>query len=73
MEVLLTMKINKKIEEYQEKHGASKTWIAKKLDMSKQRLDQIIDGDNITLKLLIKIALFLDCDIRDLYDYEITK
>lgn len=70
MEILITNKIESKINEYQEKTGATKTWIAKQLGISTQRLYNIINATNLQLDIAIKIALFLDCKLDDLFIYE---
>jgi len=72
MEVMIKLKINEKIEEYRKDTGATKTWISHKLGMSKQRLSNIGNGDNITLKLLLRVAIFLNCKTEDLYEYSIV-
>jgi hypothetical protein len=46
--------IEHKIEEYQSKTGATKTWIAEQLGMSKQRLYAIFRSENMMLDVAIK-------------------
>ena len=65
--------IEQKIEEYRARTGATKTWIAEQLDMSKSRLYQLLKADNMLVDMAIKFAVFLDCDVKDLFEYDIIK
>lgn len=64
-------KIGEKIDEYQTRTGATKTWLAEKMGISKQRLHLIAKSDNLTIETLIRIAWVLDCRVSELYDYEV--
>jgi len=70
--IIIKMKINEKIEAYRSDTGTTRSWVAKQMGMSIQRLNQIVNGNNITLKLLIKFATFLRCEVSDLYEYNVT-
>jgi DNA-binding XRE family transcriptional regulator len=61
----------KKIHEYQEQTGATKTWIANKLGISKARLYQIWSADYMMLDVAMKFAIFFNCKLEDLFEYEI--
>jgi hypothetical protein len=72
VEIVFINKIEECIKQYQEKTGATKTWISKKLGLTKvQNLDSLCKSANPTISNLIKISLVLDCDLLDLFDYQI--
>jgi len=71
VKVIIYNKIEEKVLEYQNRTGATKSWLAKNLDMSPQNLYQIFRSNNITIETLIKFSIVLGCDITDLYNYEI--
>ena len=58
------------INEYQEITGASKTWMAKQMGMTPQRMYQLMKSENMMLDVLVKFALFLDCSLDKLIEYE---
>ena len=60
--------IEEKIKEYQNKTGATKTWIAKQMGYrSPQALDQAMKNNSNSLETYAKFAEFLDCDVNELY------
>jgi DNA-binding Xre family transcriptional regulator len=65
--VCITFSIVEKIEEFQKNTGATKSWIARKLGISSQRLYTILKSETLTLDVLLRIAYILKCDIKDLY------
>ena len=65
--------IEQKIEEYRIRTGATKTWVAEKLGMSKQRLYAIFKSENMMLDVAIKFSLFLNCDVIELVEYEVIE
>jgi len=71
MKIKITNKIEEKINEYQEKTGATRKWIADKIGISKSRLYQIMQTENMMLDVAVKFAIFFNCKIEDLFDYEI--
>ena len=71
MQIKIKNKIEQKVNEYQEKTGATKTWICKKLNMSTQNLYKLFSSNNLTLETLIKISYVLQCDITDLFEYQV--
>jgi DNA-binding XRE family transcriptional regulator len=74
MNIEFENKIEQKINEYIDKTGATKTWIAKKMGYkSKQALDGAMTSKNPTIKTLLLFADFLECDIKDLYDMKTYK
>jgi DNA-binding XRE family transcriptional regulator len=70
--IVIKNKIKDRLEEFCEQTGASKVWIAKQLGFSKSALSQIFKSTNPTIETLIKFSLLLDCNISDLYEYEIV-
>lgn len=66
-------KLEDKISEYQSKNGSSKTWIAEQLEMSPQRMYQLFKSGNMMVDIALKFAEFLDCDVKDLFEYEVIK
>ena len=64
-------KIEDKINEYQVRTGSTKTWIATQLGISKQRLYAIFRADNMMIDVALKLSIFLGCDIKDLFEYDI--
>lgn len=73
MKIKIKNKIEEKLNEYQERTGASKTWIAKQIGISTSRLYQICQAENMMLDVAMKFAIFLNCDVMDLFDYEIIE
>lgn len=73
MQIKITNKIEEKITEYQKKNGATRTWIAKRMGMSPQRMYQLMKSENMMLDVIIKVAIGLECKIDDLVDYEIIE
>lgn len=74
IEIYIINKIENKVNEYIEKTGASKTWIARKIGYkSKQAMDGAMISQNPTLKTLILFADFFNCDIKDLYEVKIDR
>lgn len=71
LKVIIYNKIEEKVNEYQEKTGATKSWLASKMGMSPQNMYQIYRSKNITLETLIKFSIVLGCEMSDLYEYEI--
>lgn len=71
IEVRVINKIPQKVEEYINKHGSTKTWLANRLNITKQTLNTILKSQNPTIETLIKMSVLLDCDITELYNAEI--
>ena len=71
MQIKIINRLDEKLTEYQSKTGATKTWIAKQLGMSTSRLYQICQADNMMLDVAMRFAIFLKCDVMDLFNYEI--
>jgi len=69
LQIKIINKIEERITEYQNKTGATKTWIAKQLGISKSRLYQIMQTDNMMIDVALKFAIFFDCKVDDLFDY----
>lgn len=67
---IISNNLEEKINTYQKQTGASKTWIASKLEMSPQRLYSLAKADNMMVDIALKFAEFLDCDVKDLFEYE---
>jgi len=73
MQIKITNKIEQKINVLQETTGITKKWVASQMDMSPQRLYALFKADNMMLDVAIKFAVFLNCDIMDLFEYEVIK
>ena len=74
MNIVITKnKIEERINEYQKKTGATKTWISERLGITRQRLNQIIHADNMMLDVALKFAIFFNCDVKDLFEYTIDE
>ena len=71
IEIKIINKIDDKIVAYISKHGTSKTWMANRLNISRQRLYDLSNAENFNLDTLIKLSILLECDIKELFDYEI--
>lgn len=69
IDIELKIKIKEKVEEFQEKTGVNKTFIARRLGISKQALSESFKSNNPRLDTLIKFAICLECDIEDLFEY----
>ena len=70
MQVKIYNKIEEKVNEYHNKTGASKTWVAKQIGMTPQRMYQLMKSENMMLDVLVKFAIFLECSIDQLIEYE---
>ena len=73
IEVEIVNKIAEKIEEYQNRTGATKTWIAKQMDLSNSRLYELINARVLRIDTLVKVAFVLQCEVSDLYEYKVTR
>ena len=73
MKIKIINNIDDMITDYQSKTGASKVWIAEQIGISKQRLYQICEAENIMIDVAMKFAIFFNCKIDDLFDYEILE
>lgn len=71
--IIIKNNIEKKINEYIKKTGSTKTWIAAQLEMSPQRMYQLYKADNMMLDVAFKFAEFLNCDLKELFEYEVIK
>lgn len=71
--VKITNKIKEKVEEYQQKTGVNKIFIAKRLGLTKQALSESFKSNNPKLETLLKFAIFLNCDISDLYTFQVKR
>lgn len=69
MQIKIVNKIGEKVEDYQKRTGATKTWIAKQMGMSSSRMYQIIESENMMVDVIAKFALVLNCKIDDLVEY----
>lgn len=73
IDVKITNKIEEKVNEYQLKTGATKTWISKQIGYSKQTLHTIMKSQNPTIETMVKLSVLLDCDISELYETQIIQ
>jgi DNA-binding XRE family transcriptional regulator len=74
MKIIITKNnIDAKINEYIKNTGATKTWIASQLEMSPQRMYQLYKADNMMMDVAFRFAEFLQCDIKDLFEYDVIK
>jgi len=70
MIITITNNIERKVKEYQAQTGATKTFIANKMDITPARLYQIMKSNNMMLDVLVRFALALNCKIDDLIEYK---
>lgn len=63
--------IEMKVNEYCLKYGSTKIWIAKQLGMSKQNLYTLFEASDIKFSILVKLSMFFECEIKDIFDYKI--
>ena len=74
MQIKITAnKLEHKINEYQQNTGASKVWIANKLGITRQRMHALFKADNMNVDVALKFAEFLECDVKDLFEYEVIE
>ena len=67
-QVIIISQIEKRINEYQQNTGATKTWIAKQMDYnSPQALDKAMKNISNSLEVYYRFAVFLDCPLDKLY------
>ena len=71
IKIQIINKIEDKIEEYIGKTGSSKKWISEQMGMSNQNLFQAFKATNPTIETLVKFSIFLNCNITDLFEYDI--
>lgn len=69
--ILFFNKIRDKINEHKSNTGASRTFVAEKMGISRQSLNALEDSSNPTIQMLIKVATVLGCDVDDLYSYKV--
>lgn len=75
MKIIIINKIGEKVDEFCKKTKIKKIYIYEHLEISKQRFDVIRKSriDNMTLELLIKISLVIQCQISDLFEFEVIE
>lgn len=73
LKIEITNKISEKINEFQKKYGSSRTFIAYKMGISRQSLNALEKSDNPTIQMLERLAYVLQCDVKDLYQVNITE
>lgn len=73
MQIKITNKISEKVEELQVTTGITKKWVAAQMGMSQQRLYYLFKADNMMLDMALKFSIFLNCDIKDIFEYEVIK
>jgi DNA-binding Xre family transcriptional regulator len=73
MQIIIRNKIQEKVEEYQEKHGSSKAWIANKMNITPQNLNKAFKSTNMPIEMLLRCSIVLECSIYDLFEYEIIE
>lgn len=66
-------KITEKINEFQKKYGSSRTFLARRIGISRQSLNALENSDNPTIQMLVKLAEALECNVTDLYDVKICE
>lgn len=71
MNIELENKIEQRVNEYIEKTGSNKTWVAKQMGLSKQSLYNLFQSSTPTINNLIKLSIILKCNIEDLYNYKV--
>ena len=68
MRVNIINHIEKKIKEYQNRTGATKTWIARQMGYnSVQAFDKAMKNNSNSLETYARFAEFLHCDVDELY------
>lgn len=69
------VKINSFIQQYELDTGnkMTKTEIAKRLNVSRQSLQTLINTPNPTIESLLKIAYIINCSPLDLIEYQIME
>lgn len=73
IEVKVINKIGERIEEYIERTGTTKTWIAKQMGYkSRQSIDGAILSSNPTAETLAKLSVILGCSLDDLIKVEVV-
>jgi len=70
LKIKIINKIDEKVHEYQIKNNVTRTKVAQQLDMSSSRMYQLFKADNMTIDVLIKFAILLDCKLDDLIEYK---
>lgn len=73
MQIIIKNGIEQRINELQKTNGVTKKWVAAQLGMSQQRLYYLFKADNMMLDMAIKFSVFLNCDINELFEYEVIK
>ena len=73
-DIIFINKIGECIDRYQNKTGATKTWISKKMGFNAvQSLDMLTKSTNPTLINLIKLSVILGCSVVDLFEYQVEE
>jgi hypothetical protein len=73
MKVKIVNSIRQVVEEYQEKTGCSKKWIANQLDITPQWLYMLFEKENIDVITLAKIAKITNCESEKLFKVIVEK
>lgn len=66
------VKIEEKVKKYQKNTGATQTWMAQQLGMSRQSFNKLLKSKNPTLESLTKIASLIGCEPDELYELKLN-
>jgi DNA-binding XRE family transcriptional regulator len=69
--IIFHNKIRDKINEHKSKTGASRTFIAEQIGMSRQNLNSLENSTNPNILTLIRLAVLLKCNVNELFSYDI--
>lgn len=70
-DIVIINKVKEKIEEFCKENNVSKGWVAEKLHITKQALSDYFKSPNPKLDTLVKISILINCNLLDLFDYEV--
>lgn len=72
MKIIIYNKIPGALDNFKRKSGVSKTFFAEnKLGTTRQSMYKLAVSENLSLETLIKFSYICNCEINELYSYEI--
>ncbi|WP_088225719.1 helix-turn-helix transcriptional regulator [Desulfosporosinus sp. FKB] len=73
VEIKIKNNLEKKLDELQKNTGIMKTFMAKELGMTPQRLYHLCKASNVQLDTAYKFSVYLNCSVTEIFEYEVIR
>ncbi|KUO75741.1 MAG: hypothetical protein APF81_17850 [Desulfosporosinus sp. BRH_c37] len=71
MEIKIKNNLGRKLDELQKNTGVMKSFMAEQMGMTPQRLYHLCKADNMMLDTAIKFSVYLNCNLTEIFEYEV--